>query len=263
VQPQHERRKYLSRGGTTLRFAGLGRRGRTMAARAAALGDSGFAATFISLRRGFLEQPWTSGRPLALSAGSTPPVIARLASYVAFLRRTFSTEQPDSIDELRAMAVCNASEGLGDWTAAALERLAAPLHGLEEPRVAVDGRMLPHEWIDAGDRLVKMDALDHHDDDFWPGCRDAAWDVAGAIAEFDWPPHASGSFVNAYARASGDHTIRQRLPFYLAAYLAYRQAYAALAAATLGDSADGRAFTALRQRYRRSLFAQLRRHAPG
>jgi hypothetical protein len=119
--------------------------------------------------------------------------------------------------------------------------------------------MLPHDWIDAKGRLLKVDALDHHDDDFWPGCRDIAWDVAGTIVEFDLRAPAIEYLLSAYGRASGDATIRTRLPFYEAAYLAYRHAYAAFAAETLGFSADGRAFTMLSQRYRRSLAERLDR----
>ena len=160
------------------------------------------------------------------------------------------------------MAVTNASQSLGSWAVGPIERLAASARQFEEPRVAVDGRMLPHEWIANGERLMKTDALDHHDDDFWPGCRDIGWDVAGAIVEFDLSSQASSYFVNAYERESGDRTIARRLPFYRCAYLCYRQAYATLAADTLGDSREGRAFTALRQRYRRSLAGQLGRSRP-
>ncbi len=49
--------------------------------------------------------------------------------------------------------------------------------------MAIDGRMLPHEWVTDGGRLMKVDALDHPADDFLPGCRDIAWDVAGACVE--------------------------------------------------------------------------------
>ncbi|MCU1383603.1 MAG: hypothetical protein JWL71_2300 [Acidobacteria bacterium] len=260
VQPQHERRKYLAgSSGTIVRFAGLGRRGRSIADRAAALGESEFGSGALSLTHGWLEQPWIDGRTLTAADAAAPRVLDHLAAYLASIRRAFTTADPESVDEVLNMAIINASEGLGAWTAAPLARLAAAAEQFAEARVAVDGRMLPHEWIAAGDRFVKTDALDHHDDDFWPGCRDIAWDVAGTIAEFDLAPDAAAYFVTAYTRHAGDHTIAQRLPFFEAAYLAYRQAYAAFAGDTLGDSVDGRAFNALRQRYRRSLDERLRR----
>jgi hypothetical protein len=169
------------------------------------------------------------------------------------------TTAPESIDEILTMAAGNAKEAVGDEAAAAIDRLSTAARDDPQPRVAVDGRMLPHDWIAAPDGLVKTDALDHHADDFWPGCRDIAWDVAGTIVEFELDRDATPYFVTAYARKSGDRAIGRRLPFYLASYTAYRHAYAALAVDTLGDTADGRGFRVLRQRYRHSLAAQLRR----
>jgi hypothetical protein len=263
VHPQHERRKYLGESGKTIfRFAGLGRRGASIRERALALGDAGFGAGAIALTRGFLEQPWVDGEPLSHPEAPTVAVMDHLARYLAFLGRTFTTGEPESVDEVLDMALSNASEELRARGGATIERLAADARDAVAPRVAVDGRMLPHEWIAGANRLIKVDALDHHDDDFWPGCRDIAWDVAATIVEFDLAAQARSYFVQAYERESGDRTIRRRLPFQEVAYLAYRQAYAALAADTLGDSADGQAFTTLRHQYRRSLGARLDRSCP-
>jgi hypothetical protein len=115
--------------------------------------------------------------------------------------------------------------------------------------------MLPHEWIATPTRLFKVDALDHHDDDFWPGCRDIAWDVAGAIVEFGWSGAERAAFLTEYERASGDRAIAARLPFYIAAYLAYRIGYTSLAADTLAGSDEGVRFTLLSAGYRRCLAA--------
>jgi hypothetical protein len=258
VHPQHERRKYLGDSGKTiLRFAGLGRRGASIRERALALADAGFGAEPIALAHGFLEQTWVDGKPLSYPAAPTAAVMDHFARYLGLLGRAFATNEPESLDELLEMAVTNASEGLGPWAGAPIERLAVAARDAGAPRVAVDGRMLPHEWIASDTRLFKVDALDHHDDDFWPGCRDIAWDVAGTIVEFELTGQARAYFVDAYQRKSGDRNIWRRLPFHEVAYLAYRQAYAALAADTLGDSADGKAFMTLRHRYRRSLGGRL------
>jgi hypothetical protein len=132
---------------------------------------------------------------------------------------------------------------------------------LDEERVAVDGRMLPHEWIATGDELVKVDALDHHADDFWPGCRDIAWDVAGTIVEFALDSPAAEALMNRYRQLSGDSAISERLPFYKAGYLAYRLGYVTLAAETLGATPDGDAFRSRQAYYRRSLEALAARPA--
>jgi hypothetical protein len=233
-----------------------------MEKRAQALGEAGFGQGTVSLARGFLEQQWIAGQPLRLEKMRTRSVLTRAAAYLAFVRRAFVTADLESIDEVYQMTAANALEGVGRWAVAPIQRLASDARRFDEPRVAVDGRMLPHEWIASADRLMKVDALDHHDDDLWPGCRDIAWDVGGAIVEFGLSNAAAARLVDAYERESGDRTIRERLPFFEVAYLSYRQAYAALAAETLGDSRDGRAFRELRRWYRRSLAERLRRRYP-
>src|SRR5436305_12375157 len=126
------------------------------------------------------------------------------------------------------MTSTNAVEALGSRRAAVIDNLARGVPRASGPAVAIDGRLLPHEWIADGDRLLKVDALDHHADDFFPGCRDIAWDVAGAIVEFDMATAAEAALVAGYARAARDRTIARRLPFYRAAYLAYRLGYVTL-----------------------------------
>jgi hypothetical protein len=254
TQPQHERRKYSS-GRRILRFAGLGRRGESLEKRARILGDAGFGAGALRLENGFLHQRWIEGSPLAAGSAVSAGTLDRLASYLAFTRRTFATGADESVDEVLAMAAANSADT--SVQAHALDQLAVDARSCSGPRVALDGRMLPHDWIDVQGQLMKVDALDHHDDDFWPGCREIAWDVAGVIVEFDFGKPAVEYLLSAYQRASGDAAIRRRLRFYEAAYLAYRHAYATLAAETLGDSPDGRAFTRLGRRYRRSLAARL------
>ncbi len=154
------------------------------------------------------------------------------------------------------MIATNVAEGLGlesgrlhEWAGALCA--AAPAAA----RVAVDGRMMPHEWLRAGGILVKTDALDHHDDDFFPAARDIAWDVAGVIVEFDLDAAGAAAFNEAYAHASGDSSIEQRLPLYTVAYLAYRLGYVTLATESLGEGADRARFKSLQARYRRSLGA--------
>jgi hypothetical protein len=129
----------------------------------------------------------------------------------------------------------------------------------DERAAALDGRMLPHEWLRTGSGYLKVDALDHHDDHFFPGCRDVAWDVAATCIEFRLEPAARQYFLERYRRASGDGTILNRLPGYSVAYLAYRAGYAAMAAETLGRTPDGRRFAALAVRYSRQLRAELAR----
>jgi hypothetical protein len=258
VQPQHERRKYLlvtGREPIVHRFAGLGSRGAAIHRRARLLADEGFCAEPQGVRHGFLRQRWIHGVPLTLPA--TAGQLQRIAAYVAFVKRHFGTGDVECVDDVCDMARTNAREALGEHAVSPLERLARTARRFTEERVAVDGRLLPHEWIAGATGMFKVDALDHHDDDFWPGCRDIAWDVAGAITELKLTGAPRNYFVAEYQRRSADRTIRARLPFYEAAYLAYRTGYATMAGEALGNSADAVRFTSLQTRYRRSLAARL------
>jgi hypothetical protein len=249
VQPHHERRKYRSPDGRRVkRFAGLGRYGRQAFARGQLLAD--FTARPVALDHGFLTQPWLDGTPLVPTA-IEPELLETMASYLATVRASFRTGQRAEVDDLAEMAVQNA----GDCIAAAIDAMRSVAAALDEPAVAIDGRMLPHEWLRVNGRYFKTDALDHHADDFLPGARDIAFDVAGAIAEFQLNAAASSRFVSAYRRLADDATIEERLTFYLPAYLAYRLGYARMAAEAVDDPDERARFTRLEARYRRSLEA--------
>jgi hypothetical protein len=138
--------------------------------------------------------------------------------------------------------------------AVGLERWAGDLQDpADGPPVAVDGRMLPHEWLRTARGYLKVDALDHHDDHFFPGPVDIAWDLAAAAVEFGMSPEARQLLVERYRRLSGDRTIAGRLPYYTVAYLACRMGYASLAAETLAGTTDGGGFQGMLLHYRSML----------
>jgi len=249
AHPHHERRKFLSdQRGRLERFAGLGRSGRAKLERAQRLSDVNFVPAPVGIARGFLTESWIDGTRLD-SSDSATEALERFAAYFALLRREFQTGRTARVDDLVEMIEANTPEAAAS---------TPPFH---EPEVAIDGRMLPHEWVrTSGGALLKTDALDHHDDDFLPCCRDIAWDLAGAAAEFGLNPHRAAELTRRYRALSGDSTIGDRLPFYVTAYLAYRIGYTSLAQESLGDSDDGIRFRALHRRYRRSLGAHAARH---
>lgn len=263
VQPQHERRKYVVRGdgshgappSAVLKFAGLGRHGDAKRVRAEALAAAGFGPEPSAMRRGFLERPWMPGRMLDTLDGVA--AASRVAEYLAFVRAAFATGQTAQVSDLAEMVRHNVAEDAqragGADTPAAVAAITPPASAFDAPEIAVDGRMLPQEWIESNGRLWKIDALDHHADDFLPGCRDIAWDVAGVLVEGDFDRAGRDLIVGEYTRRSGDRGIIDRLPFYTTAYAAYRLGYVTLAADLLGDTADGRAFRRAASRYRRSL----------
>jgi hypothetical protein len=133
--------------------------------------------------------------------------------------------------ELIAINAPHASE-TGPWRSAVRDGCATQL----------DARMFPHEWIETSTGYLKVDPLDHHDDHFFPGPQDIAWDVAGTIVEFQLDSAAENYFLECYERNSADRNISTRLPFYRLAYLAFRFGYSDLAMHSLEGTEDAARF---------------------
>ena len=256
VHPQHERRKYLatlpSGEQILFKFAGLGRYGEAKHARAEQLAEAGFTPRVVGFVDGFLMQSFVPGRPLRL-ADADAALMSAAARYLAHLRCS-SDESLMCWEPLLEMIEVNISEGLGPvWRdrLGDLGRLRPLL--IAAPAVAVDGRMMPHEWLATPQGLVKTDATDHGDDHFFPGPQDIAWDVAGFAVEFVLSAGRTRDFAERVATLSGDRRLGARLPFYRLAYVASRLGYTTIAAQTLGQSEDGSRMAALARRYRREL----------
>jgi hypothetical protein len=253
IQPQHERRKYLlERPGEPpilLKFAGLGARGERTLARTRAQAEAGIGPEVLGLADGFLAYRWHPGRP-ARSSDLGSSLIDAMARRAAFAAQE-ATGAP-RFDDILAMTRLNLAEGLGatprlGWMDALRRTVAS------RPAVACDGRMMPHEWLLAEGRVLKCDGVDHHDDHFWPGPQDPAWDLVGAAVEWGLDAAAREALVGSYLARVHDRGLREVLPFYQVAYLAWRLGYASLAAETLGASPDGLRMAVLRDRYRAML----------
>lgn len=188
-----ERRKFLltsSRGRYLLKFCGLGVYGEQKLKRARALSEAGFTPAPLAFRHGFLVEPWlafTTGVPVGFDRQR---LVRRLASYLGFRARHFSAAEGSGapLTLLHEMARVNVREALDPPWGAALDRWMGRLTELQRSSspVEVDGRLHRWEWLLRDDgALIKTDALDHHAGHDLVGCQDIAWDVAGAIAEFD------------------------------------------------------------------------------
>jgi hypothetical protein len=250
AQPQHERRKYLRRNDPVLlKFAGLGRYGAAKRALAERLAAGGFAPPVLGIEHGFLKTAFVPGRPLG-RRDLDGAIVATAARYIAFRRAASPVEETLRFDELSGLVENNVRWGLGaDWLGR-LGRLqdAAPLFR-DVPAVAVDARMLPHEWIRTESGFLKTDGVDHFDDHFFPGPQDIAWDVAGFAVEFGLDSRAADEFAGAVGAALRDPSLPARLPFLTLAYVATRLGYASLAASSLGATPDGRRQAKLTKRY--------------
>jgi hypothetical protein len=261
AHPQHERRKLLVRDAergtprTVLKFAGFGERAWRLADEAEGLGDAGVSPRATSYRAGFIGSDYVRGEPLH-GPTSDAALIEAAAHYLAYRASASATDGDTAA--LGEMAQVNVEEVLGREGAAALRReMPSPESlGAVKP-VRCDGRMLPHEWLRTSWGWLKTDAIDHGDDEFFPGPCDIAWDVAAAALELCATRDVRRGLVERYRRLSGDSDIGRRLPYWSAAYLAARLGYVSLAADTLGESDDGRRFRREQARYARLLAEEL------
>ena len=225
ADPQGERRKFLvSSGGDTwlVKFAGLGRTGAQKLERARALHAAGFAAEPRALVNGFLVERWQGG-----AARGRPPLDV-VARYLGTRARLFPAApgRGATLSELLEMSRRNIGLALGEDAAAGLRIPdAVPVP------VETDNRLDLHEWIEPEPgRWLKTDALDHHAAHDLIGSQDIAWDVAGAIVEFDLADDAAAAFVANVAHAAGRPVDASLAAFSITAYSAFRLGQATLAA---------------------------------
>jgi hypothetical protein len=102
--------------------------------------------------------------------------------------------------------------------------------------VIADGRMQPHEWLlTIEGKLLKTDSGSHGDDHFFPGPTDIAWDLAGAIVEWQMGEQQTTEFLDLYYRASGDNA-KHRINGFIQAYAVFRLAYCLMAANAMNGS---------------------------
>ncbi len=268
VQPQHERRKYLLPGAgqgfgrQLLSFFGLGREVKPRLRRAERLAQAGFTPAPEGVEHGFICRGFIPGTPVR-RGNADPQLLDTLARYLDHLYREHVAEPTVQDASLREMIDVNVTEELGgSWQERIGSRLPGPLESWSERPVALDGRMQAHEWIRTDLGYIKTDAFDHHNDHFFPGCQDIAWDIASATIELGLDPEARCFLLERYRSLSGDRTINSRLPHYALAYLAFRVGYCRLAASVLGEAPDGLRFAAAANRYGDLLRGELGR-SPG
>jgi hypothetical protein len=265
VQPQHERRKYLltsselAEGPQLLSFVGLQAVSPKLN-RAERLAEAGFAIRPEKVAHGFVQRRFVAGRPAGRGHAGAQ-LIETVASYLAHLSREHRAEPTTNCSSLRNMIAVNVAQGLAD---SRYEKLAClPTEDWTERPVTLDGRMLAHEWIQTQQGYLKVDTMDHHDDHFFPGCQDIAWDLAAAAFELGLSNAVRRHLVGRYRALSGDQTIVTRLRPYAVGYLAFRLGYARLAVTVLGETPDGLRFAAESDRYERLLRRELKAAPPG
>lgn len=224
-----ERLKFLSGQSQEPRFykfAGFGRYGDEVLRREQKVADGGFGALPLPESDGFASYLFLDGRPMS-ATDLSESVLARLAAYCAFRFHTFAAEAADPAALLR-MTEHNLQE----------LRVNLPVKLCLERPVIPDGRMQPHEWLLTPEgQMLKTDSGSHGDDHFFPGATDIAWDLAGAIVEWQMDGRQREVFLDMYQRASGDDS-RTRIADYVTAYGVFRWAYCVMAANALQGSEE-------------------------
>src|SRR5207302_1884179 len=150
--------------------------------------------------------PFLQARPLRARHLSAV-ILERIAEYCAFRARDFRVNDgpPQQLEE---MVRVNLAKEFDSAVAPQIE--LGDL--LSKNPVLTDGRMQPHEWLlQADGRILKTDAISHGDDHFFPGPTDIAWDLAGAIAEWQMDSQAADFLLARFAQLSGDDP-RPRFP---------------------------------------------------
>jgi hypothetical protein len=224
-----ERAKFLSRDGARVyKFEGLGAYADGARERARALVGAGLLPPGSGEHAGdgYLAYPRIDGRPLE-RRDLCVALVEQLADYCALRGAAFPAEGVD-LAPLEEMVRFNAASEIG-----------RELRGLELRRPVIpDARMAPHEFRARPDgALYKLDSAGDGDDHLMPGPTDIAWDLAGAIFEWDMPDDAAQAFVERYSQRSGDDP-RDRLREYVFAYGVFRTAYWKMAVATAGGTPE-------------------------
>jgi hypothetical protein len=237
---QLESSKYLSQDRKVFyKFEGFGHFGEEIGARARLIQQLGFGPNYLGSEEGFGKYevvPATLLRARDLSSN----VLKTMARYCAMREREMRAK-PREESKLQQMLSWN-------WNCEFGEEL--PRQTLEVERlVTADARMLPHEWISTEGRLLKLDGCSHGDDHFFPGPCDIAWDIAGAIVEWEMDRHATNYFVDTYVRESGDR-VHGRLKPYLLAYATFRMGWSKMAAHASAGEFDQQLLERDYRRYR-------------
>jgi hypothetical protein len=230
-----ERAKFVSADRRWLfKFEGLGRFGQVARARALQLSSGGFCPEAFEDDSGFSRSQYLPARPL-VRQDLSPPILGHIAKYCAFRAAEFRAARAPR-PQLGEMVHANLQKEFGDRYDS--DAFLSKEMLLSKRPIIVDGRMQPHEWLMQPDgRIWKTDAVSHGDDHFFPGPTDIAWDLAGAVVEWNMDRNAADYFLARYSALTGDRP-ESRLPEFLLAYAVFRMSYCKMAADAEAGSTD-------------------------
>ena len=229
-----ERRKFPSGDGSELlRFEGHGKYGEASFDRAQRLADAGFGPKVLGRMNGFTRYEWIQGTPLR-AEDLDESLVDRIAQYCALRAAEFAADSDsrDAVD-LATMTRVNLLEEFGsDESAPDLSALPG------QKKVITDSRMAPHAWLrDAKGKILKTNGSVHGDDHFFPGPCDIAWDLAGAIVEWEMGECVANHLLGRFLQLSGDD-VRPHIPAFVTAYAAFRMGYCKMAAEAMRGTGE-------------------------
>jgi hypothetical protein len=240
---QMERLKFLSADQRQFfKFEGMGPLGRDVRARAFALADAGFSPAVSDAGDGFLAYANVEGRTFR-SRDVSDSVLERIAQYCSFRACEFTCAAPCN-SEFERMLEFNVHQEFGR------ELKLNPGQLTSTNPVLADGRMQPYEWIGSTNgELLKTDAIAHGDNHFFPGPCDIAWDLAGAIVEWNLSPEAKEFLLRRFHQRSGID-VSEKVKLYMLAYSVFRLGFCKMAISTVSGSEEEYRLDSAYHRYR-------------
>jgi hypothetical protein len=203
---------------------------------------------------GFVATEWVEGAPLDTAAPDIAALdmAATLGDYIARVAGPplAQAELAAATARLCEMFYQNTLEALDEAAAKQTHKLGCAM----SPGCARygDGHLQPHEWIARGDGLRKVDGVGHDCDHTLVGVQPVAWDLAGAIVEWQLDDREIERLLEAFYAAGGEEIAAAELRFYRAACLAFRAGQCSLAAA-VHDPYERDRLLAVYARYRDQL----------
>ncbi len=181
-----------------------------------------FVPECIGLRNGFLFMEWIDISSKETTATVSPDVIA---SYlIARAKRLRLKEDPRSGNPdygwgwLEILGIVR--RAYGNYLGRLIDKKLLPdIHArLRCAPAVIDGKLSPSEWLQDGKNVFKIDFEHHGFGAPELDVVDAAYDIAGAIFEFQMPGNTEEEFIQSYVKGSGDDSVRDRLLLYKLLY---------------------------------------------
>ena len=261
-----ERRKYLVKAAGQqflVKFAGLGRIGEKKFVIARTLYSEGLVPEPVAVVHGFLVERWCED---AFPNGEGAKPLAEVARYIGTRARLLPAASGSgaSVDELLTMARRNVALEFGEGAARALDRWSSRSQELDRRivRVRTDGKLDRNEWLRTeSSALIKTDALDHDQAHDIIGCQDLAWDVVGAMIEFDLGQEEAPRLIASVEQWGNRQVHSELIELYTIAYSAFRLGQYRLAEGLTPDPGERQRLTARGDGYARRLQHLLERTA--